>query len=67
MSGLSEPILNPILTDFSPAALVAAIEANFVAWWSYFGHAPAPRLHDEAKILWLESYRCHCSAVITPS
>ena len=44
-----------ILHDLSPSALIPAIEANFVAWWSYFRYAKTTTLHEEPEVLWLRS------------
>jgi hypothetical protein len=45
-----------ILHDLSPSALIPAIEANFVAWWSYFRYAKTATLHEEPEVLWLRSH-----------
>ncbi len=49
----AEPVSEEVLTQWSDAALVDAIEANFEAWWSYFRHAPQADVHDERELLWL--------------
>ncbi len=41
-----------ILTDFSNAALVQAIESNLHAWYGHLRHWPRAEIHDTPELLW---------------
>jgi GNAT superfamily N-acetyltransferase len=41
-----------ILSDFAPAALAAAVEANFAAFFGYLGRAPQAVAHEDAETAW---------------
>jgi hypothetical protein len=41
-----------ILSDFAPAALTAAVEANFAAFFAYLGRAPQAVAHEDAATAW---------------
>lgn len=41
-----------ILSDFAPAALTAAVEANFAAFFAYLGRAPQAVAHEDAETAW---------------
>ena len=47
--------MSEILEDFSTPALVAAIEANYWEFWTFFGRSPRVELHDDPEIMWLVS------------
>lgn len=47
--------MSGILKDFSSSALITVIEANYCAFWAFFGHSPRVELHDEPRMMWLVS------------
>lgn len=47
--------MSEILKDFSTPALVAAIEANYWEFWTFFGRSPQVELHDDPEMMWLVS------------
>lgn len=42
-----------VLQDFSPPALIAAIEANFTGYTSAYVRAAGGQVHEEGQLTWL--------------
>jgi ribosomal protein S18 acetylase RimI-like enzyme len=47
--------MSETLEDFSTPALVAAIEANYWEFWTFFGRSAQVELHDDPEVMWLVS------------
>ena len=47
--------MSDILNDFSPEALVPAIEANWYEMWTSWLHPPHVILHRDRDLIWVHS------------